>query len=240
MRAPRVSELARGAAAGDSDIIPISQADEAGHMRTVGMPWSVFVQRIVDRVNVERQSIVDDANRRFDALDRSIARVDELIAVGATKQELSAAIANLSTVTWDQVQGKPGTYQPVAHRHPWTEVDGKPATYAPAAHSHGIAEITGLQAALDAKQVTMAGNITITQNALVVIAAGVRKVDVPLAGGVVGANYLLFPAAATPAGYGLIDCVCVTAGQLQVTLIGPSLALGASYSIPARVLRVTV
>lgn len=36
----------------------------------------------------------------------------------------------------------------------------------------------------------------------------------------------------------MTDAICTTAGQLQVSLTAPALAIGASYSIPVRVVRI--
>lgn len=85
---------------------------------------------------------------------------------------------------------------------------------------------------------TQVGTATIAQNALIAITAGVRRVDVPVAGTVVGANYLAFPTSVPPAGYGIMDVICTTAGTLSISLIAPALALGASYSIPVRIVRI--
>lgn len=83
------------------------------------------------------------------------------------------------------------------------------------------------------------GTVTVGETALVALTAGVRKVTVTAPGTVVGGNYLLFPTAATPAGYALgLDVVCVVAGQLQVSITAPLLALGANYSIPCRLIKI--
>lgn len=89
------------------------------------------------------------------------------------------------------------------------------------------------------------GTITVGQNALVAISAGVRTIPVSLVGVVKDGNYLVFPAVTTaypnglPAGYQLQPVAVASAdGVLQVTLTAPILAIGASYSISARVLRI--
>lgn len=84
----------------------------------------------------------------------------------------------------------------------------------------------------------LVGTVTITETALVAITAGVRKVTVTASGAVAGGNYLLFPTAATPAGYAIADVVCVVANQLQVTMTVPLIALGASYSISCRLVKI--
>lgn len=84
----------------------------------------------------------------------------------------------------------------------------------------------------------LVGTVTVTETAAIALSAGVRKVTVSATGAVVGGNYLLFPTAATPAGYALADVVCVTPNQLQVTVTAPLLAIGASYSITCRLVKI--
>ncbi len=85
---------------------------------------------------------------------------------------------------------------------------------------------------------TLVGTATISQTAVVAISAGIRTVNVTVSGVVTGANYLLFPAAALPAGYALHGAVPISTNTLQVSLSAPLLAIGASYSIQCRVVRV--
>lgn len=77
--------------------------------------------------------------------------------------------------------------------------------------------------------------VTISQTATIAIAAGIRKVTVSCSGLQVGDRILLTPTASTPTGYGLHDAVCVTTGQMEVTINGPLLAIGASYSFTCKV-----
>lgn len=51
-------------------------------------------------------------------------------------------------------------------------------------------------------------------------------------------NYLAFPTVVPPAGYGIMDAICTANGTLQVSVIAPLLAIGASYSIPVRIVRI--
>lgn len=82
------------------------------------------------------------------------------------------------------------------------------------------------------------GTVAIGETAVVAILAGVRKVTVACPGTVPTGNYIAFPVSATPAGYAINDAICSTAGQITVTVNGPALALGASYSIPCRIVKV--
>lgn len=94
------------------------------------------------------------------------------------------------------------------------------------------------------------GQVTVAQNALVAISAGLREVTAALAGVVPGARYVAFcdsyrvpsnaPSATPgrPSGYAILDCVCNTAGQITVTVSAPLLALGSSYSMTVSVVRI--
>lgn len=77
--------------------------------------------------------------------------------------------------------------------------------------------------------------VTLTQTATTAIAAGIRKVTVSCTGLQVGDRILLTPTASTPAGYGIHDAVCVTAGSMEVSVNGPLLAIGSSYSFICKV-----
>lgn len=106
----------------------------------------------------------------------------------------------------------------------WDNIMGRPSL-ASADHTHaGLA--------------TQVGTATIAQTAVLAIAAGTRRVSVALAGVVPAGNYIAFPTVAPPAGYGIMDAVCTANGTLQVSVIAPLLAIGASYSIPVRVVRI--
>lgn len=96
----------------------------------------------------------------------------------------------------------------------------------------------GPQGVTGSSGATLVGTAMISETAVIALSAGTRKVTLSAAGTVTTGNYLLFPVSATPANYGIIDCACVTNGQLQVTMTAPLLALGASYSIPVRVVRI--
>jgi len=88
-------------------------------------------------------------------------------------------------------------------------------------------------------QVMAMPNVTIGETAVIAILAGVRKVTVSVTGVAAGSNYLLFPISATPAGYAIADVVATAANTLQVTITVPAIALGQSYSIPCRVIRLS-
>ena len=59
-----------------------------------------------------------------------------------TEEEFAEAVLP-EDVSWQNITGKPDTYQPAAHQHDWADVTGTPATFPPATHSHAWADITG-------------------------------------------------------------------------------------------------
>lgn len=79
------------------------------------------------------------------------------------------------------------------------------------------------------------GTITLAQNALVAITAGVRTLTLPLTGVLAGDDLTIHPVGALPVGYGILGATATAANTVQVTLTAPLLAIGASYSIPCRV-----
>jgi hypothetical protein len=85
---------------------------------------------------------------------------------------------------------------------------------------------------------TLLGTVTLAESSLVTLSVGVRRVTLTVTGAVVGGNYLAFPVNALPAGYGIVDVYCTTAGQLTFGVIVPVLSVASSYSIPVRVVRI--
>lgn len=80
------------------------------------------------------------------------------------------------------------------------------------------------------------GNITISQTAAIAIAAGIRSLNFSVPGLLKDDNVLVFPSAALPAGYAIHGAIALANGSLQVTLTAPLLAIGATFSIPCRVI----
>lgn len=79
------------------------------------------------------------------------------------------------------------------------------------------------------------GTATIAETGLTLLALSVRRVNVNVAGAVVGGNYAVFPVNAVPAGFGIVDAVCTTAGVITFGMIVPIIT--GNYSIPVRVVR---
>ena len=82
---------------------------------------------------------------------------------------------------------------------------------------------------------TFLGNVTIAQTAVVALPLGPRTVTASLTGCIAGERILVTPLAALPAGYGILDASCFSAGVLTVNIYGPALIIGGNYSISAKI-----
>ena len=83
---------------------------------------------------------------------------------------------------------------------------------------------------------TLLGTVTIAESGLTLLALSVRRVTVSAPAAVVGANYAVFPVNAVPAGFGIVDAICTTNGQIVFGMLVPLIT--GSYSIPVRVVRI--
>lgn len=82
------------------------------------------------------------------------------------------------------------------------------------------------------------GTVNISQSAVVAINAGIRAVSVNVPGALMGDSLVAFPAAALPTGYSIENAFVTAPGVVSVTLTAPLLAIGASYTIPVKVVAV--
>lgn len=80
------------------------------------------------------------------------------------------------------------------------------------------------------------GTVTLSESALVVISAGIRILTFTISGVVAGEPLLASPNIAMPAGYAVHTAIATAANTVQVTLSIPALAIGASYSIPCKII----
>ncbi len=66
-------------------------------------------------------------------------RIRDVVSLASDIASLSTTLnnhINNHTVAWNNVQGKPSAYTPIAHSHKWSEISEKPATYPPSTHTH--------------------------------------------------------------------------------------------------------
>lgn len=83
---------------------------------------------------------------------------------------------------------------------------------------------------------TILGTVNFSRTAVLAITAGLQTWTLTGVPGILANdNILLFPVSPLPAGYAIHNVVATGAGALSVTYTGPLLALGASFSIPCRV-----
>lgn len=171
--------------------------------------------------------MVDPALRNTRTIKKRLRRlrsgIDGTNGQNASDSMVEAAIDEWMTVHHSEFVGPSGT-QGIQG------IQGPPG-------NNGTSGINGTNGVNTTSNV-LVGTITLTETAVVAIAAGVRKLTVSLAGTVTTGNYLVFPASATPTGYALHDAICQTNGQITVSLTAPFLAVLASYSIPCRVVRI--
>lgn len=100
----------------------------------------------------------------------------------------------------------------------------------------GIRGLTGPPGDPGPNPLISLGTVTIAQTAAIAIAAGIRAITITgVTGLLAGDTVILTPTAALPIGYGFHNAVATANGTLQVTLSGPLLAIGASYSIQANI-----
>lgn len=227
MRPPRkIRQLPEAQEASDGDMFPVSQMI-GGQPRTRAMSRGRFIAEIVEAVADARQGLVDEFAARDAALEDMVQAVQAALAENDEMDaQMQATLEALQEpIQWDNIMGRPSTFAPASHSHAWADITGKPSTFPAATHTHaGLA--------------TLVGTATITETALLALTAGVRRVNVPIAGVVPAGNYIALPASVPPAGYGIMDAICTANNTLQVSLIAPLLAIGASYSIPIRVVRI--
>lgn len=78
------------------------------------------------------------------------------------------------------------------------------------------------------------GTVDVKQTAAVLLAAGARNVPVAVPGLLATDDLMLFPVAAPPLGYSVGNATVLGAGSATVTVVGPALAIGGTFTIPCR------
>lgn len=86
---------------------------------------------------------------------------------------------------------------------------------------------------------TMLGTVTIAQTATVALTAGIRRVviTVPASLGLTAGDPIVLASTKAIDGYAIHDAIAVSATSINVGISAPLLAIGASFSIPARLFR---
>lgn len=102
----------------------------------------------------------------------------------------------------------------------------------------GATGATGAQGPAGAAATTLVGTATVSEQVPISLVVQVRQVTVNVPGTVVAGSYFSVPVNKPPIGYGVLDSVCSTPGQLTVSIFVPVVQLLTTYSIPIRVHRV--
>lgn len=148
-------------------------------------------------------------------------------------------------VTWANLSGKPSSFPPAAHTHAWSEVTGKPATFAPSAHTHLWADITDKPSTFPPAAHTHAGllefigTLNVAETLLVALAVGMKRKTFALAGVGASDRLHLVPTGAPTSGCEAVNAYPAGAGNVSVGYYTPLLSIGASYSLPVAIYRIT-
>lgn len=213
--------------------------DEDGNL--VAVPEQVPVN---DLTKAPKITGMDLASGYIAAIVPSNVEAPRIALLAPTYYARSSAVTTLAgRVTTLEgkaaVAGPIGPQGPQGERGPQGDLGAAgPVGATGAAGAKGDKGDTGATGAAGTPGNSLIGTVSIAETAVVAILAGVRKVTVACPGTVTTGNYIAFPVSATPAGYAINDAICATAGQITVTVNGPALALGASYSIPCRIVKV--
>lgn len=148
-------------------------------------------------------------------------------------------------ITWATLQGKPTTFPPAAHTHSYTSLTDIPTTFAPSAHTHAWADITGKPttfppaAHTHAGLLQLIGNINVAETLLLSLAVGMKRKTFTLAGVTASDVLIAIPTAAPTSGCEVVNAYPASAGSVSVGYYTPLLGIGAVYSIPIAIYRVT-
>lgn len=108
----------------------------------------------------------------------------------------------------------------------WSNLPGKPTTFAPSAHTHaGLLEFIG--------------TLNVTETLLVSLAVGMKRKTFSLAGVGAGDRLHLVPTGAPTSGCEAVNAYPAGAGSVSVGYYTPLLGIGASYSLPVAIYRIT-
>lgn len=150
-------------------------------------------------------------------------------------------------ITWATLSGKPVTFPPAAHTHSYASLTDIPVTFAPAPHTHAWADITGKPttfapaAHTHAGLLQLVGNVIVTETTLLSLALGMKRMTLPLTGIVTAdmGKLVVVPNGTSTAGCEVQNAYPVVANSVSIGYFTPALGIGATYSIPVSVYRIT-
>ena len=129
--------------------------------------------------------------------------------------------------TWSNLAGKPDTFPPAAHTHSYNDLTDKP-TIPAAAPTNG--------------RLTLVGNVTVTETTLLSLALGMKRMTLPLTGIATAdmGRLVVIPNGTSTTGCEVQNAYPVGANSVSIGYFTPALGLGATYTIPVSVYRITV
>lgn len=154
-------------------------------------------------------------------------------------KQASGSYVTTASFTWANLSGKPTTFAPSAHTHLWADITDKPTTFPPSAHTHSYNDLTDKPVIPTAGRLELIGTLNFSETLLVSLAVGMKRRTVALAG-VSASDRLTFVATGAPtAGCEVINVYPASVGNISVGYYTPLLGIGAAYSMPIAVYRIT-
>ncbi|GGB15056.1 hypothetical protein GCM10011380_00590 [Sphingomonas metalli] len=144
------------------------------------------------------------------------------------------------THAFGDLTGIPATFPPAVHTHAWADITGKPSTFTPAAHTHSYNDLTDKPVIPPATgRLVLIGTVNVAETLLVSLAVGMKRKAFTLQG--VSATDLLVavPTGTPTAGCEVVNAYPAGANSVSVGYYTPLLAIGAAYSIPVGIYRIT-
>jgi len=92
---------------------------------------------------------------------------------------------------------------------------------------------------LQAGSLTLVGNVTVTETLLISLSLGVKRMTLPLAGIVTTDKLIAIPNGNPTTGCEMINVYPISAGNVSVGYFVPALGIGATYTIPVSVFRIS-
>lgn len=143
------------------------------------------------------------------------------------------------THAYGDLTGIPATFAPAAHTHAWVDVTGKPTSFPPAAHTHSYNDLTDKPSIPTAGRLQFIADVPFSETLLLSLSLGMKRRVVAVAG-VLATDRLVFAPTAIPtAGCEVINVQPSGAGNVSVGYYTPLLGLGATYSLPFALYRIT-
>jgi hypothetical protein len=125
----------------------------------------------------------------------------------------------------------------------WDSLSGKPATFPPAAHTHSYNDLTDKPTIpSSAGRLILVGNVTVTETTLLSLALGMKRMTLPLIGITTAdmGKLVAIPNGTSTTGCEVQNAYPVAANSVSIGYFTPALGLGATYTIPVSVYRITV